>query len=65
MPARGKGANPDYMQISGYVPRELGLKFKIACTAKEITHSDALEQMINDWLQGDDSTNSPGKGKKT
>ena len=54
MPARGKGANPDYMQISGYVPRELGLDFKVVCTAKQITHSEALEEMIKKWLQEND-----------
>jgi len=50
MPGRGKAANPDYMQISGYVPKELGLDFKIACTAEQITHSEALEEMIKQWL---------------
>ncbi|MBD2414791.1 hypothetical protein FACHB389_28930 [Nostoc calcicola FACHB-389] len=65
MPSRGKGANPNYMQISGYVPRELGLKFKISCTAKEITHSEALEQMINNWLEENEQPPTLAKKEKS
>jgi hypothetical protein len=49
--AGGKKDDPNYSQVSGHVPKELALKFKVACTTKEITISEGLEKAISDWLE--------------
>jgi hypothetical protein len=49
--AGGKKDDPNYSQVSGHVPKELALKFRIACTAKEITISDGLERALQIWLE--------------
>ena len=49
--AGGKREDPDYAQVSGYVPKKLALKFKAACTMRETTQSDALEKAIEVWLK--------------
>ncbi len=48
--AGGKRDDPNYAQVSGYVPKKLALEFKIACTADEISQSEALEQAMTLWL---------------
>ena len=48
--AGGKRENPDYLQISGYVPKGMGLQFKAACTLQELSQSEALEQAVRAWL---------------
>ena len=57
--AGGKRDNPDYLQISGYVPKSLGLQFKAACTLQELSQSDALEMALEAWLK----ENAPGMAK--
>jgi hypothetical protein len=47
----GKRLDPKYLQISGYIPKEIGLMFKAECTLKEIAISTALENMIREWLE--------------
>ena len=49
--AGGKRDDPDYAQVSGYIPKKLALKFKAACTMRETTQSDALEKAVEAWLQ--------------
>ena len=49
--AGGKREDPDYSQVSGYIPKKLALKFKAACTMRETTQSDALEKAIKSWLE--------------
>lgn len=49
--AGGKREDPDYAQVSGYVPKKLALKFKAACTMRETTQSEALERAIEAWLK--------------
>ena len=49
--AGGKREDPDYAQVSGYIPKKLALKFKAACTMQETTQSDALEKAIKAWLR--------------
>ncbi len=49
--AGGKREDPDYAQVSGYVPKKLALKFKAACTMRETTQSEALEKAIEAWLK--------------
>lgn len=46
-----KRKDPNYSQVSGYVPKELALKFRVACTAKEISQSDALAKALILWLE--------------
>ena len=45
-----KRHDPDYAQISGYIPKELALKFKSVCVAQDISISEVLERIIQDWL---------------
>lgn len=46
-----KRQDPGYQQVSGYVPKDLALKFKSICVAMEINISEAMEQMIQEWLE--------------
>jgi hypothetical protein len=48
--AGGKRDDPNYLQVGGYVPRELGLQFKANCTLREMSQSEALEEAIQLWL---------------
>lgn len=54
--AGGKRDDPNYSQVSGFVPKELALQFKATCTLQEITQSDAIEEAIKDWLTKVQST---------
>lgn len=47
----GKRENPNYIQISGHVPRDLGLQFKTVCAASELTLSEALEDALQKWIE--------------
>jgi hypothetical protein len=58
---RGKRGSKDYVQISGYVPKALGLDFKADCIKSEVAISDALEQMIAAWKPG--ATEKPAADK--
>lgn len=46
----GKRDDPNYMQVSGFVPKELALQFKANAMLQELTLSDALEQAIRAWM---------------
>ncbi|MGI0488809.1 hypothetical protein ACN4EK_25645 [Pantanalinema rosaneae CENA516] len=46
----GKRKDPGYMQVSGYVPKELALRFKASCLIEEVEISEALEEMMRWWL---------------
>ncbi|MCA1994147.1 MAG: hypothetical protein LDL41_19185 [Coleofasciculus sp. S288] len=60
-----KRDDPNYSQVSGYIPKELALRFRIACTAKEISQSEALEKAIGQWLEDEDPLPAKmGKGEK-
>lgn len=56
--AASKRNDPSYLQISGYVPKELALRFKATCTIQEIEISEALEEMMRSWLAERKSINS-------
>ncbi|MCU0552115.1 MAG: hypothetical protein MUC48_22495 [Leptolyngbya sp. Prado105] len=43
--------DPNFAQVSGYIPKEMALQFKIACTAKEISMTEGLEQAVSLWLE--------------
>lgn len=45
-----KRRSADYKQVSGYVPVELAREFKSICAREGVSQSDALEQMLCEWL---------------
>lgn len=53
-----KRSDPNYSQVSGYVPKELALRFRVACTAKEKSQSEALEKALILWLEQNEQTQS-------
>ncbi len=48
---RGKRGDPGYKLISGYVPKDLAIRFKTICAATETDQSQAMEEMIANWIQ--------------
>ncbi len=50
MSSTGKRRSEDYQQVSGYVRKNLAVKFKTYCKAKELEISEVLEEMIEKWL---------------
>lgn len=48
--AANKRTDPGYLQVSGYIPKELALKFKAECTLKEISQAEALAEALQLWL---------------
>ncbi len=40
----------DHKQVSGYVPVELAREFKSICAREGVSQSDALEEMIREWI---------------
>ena len=46
-----KRKDPDYEQVSGYVHKDIALKFRIFCMTERLTQSDALEQALNFWIE--------------
>lgn len=53
-----KRSDPNYSQVSGYVPKELALRFRVACTAKEKSQSEVLEKALILWLEQNEQTPS-------
>ncbi len=49
--AASRRADPDFSQVSGYVKKDLALKFKAECTMREISLSEALEEALDLWLK--------------
>jgi hypothetical protein len=49
--AASRRADPNYVQISGHVPKALALEFKLAFTRAEINQSEAMEAAIALWVQ--------------
>ena len=55
-----KRKDPDYEQVSGYVHKDIALKFRIFCMTERLTQSDALEQALSFWIESKNSeTNQP------
>jgi hypothetical protein len=50
-----KRDDPNYSQVSGYVPKDLARRFRIACTSQEISQSEALEEALEKWLEEEKS----------
>lgn len=49
--AGGKREDPNYQQISGFIPKDLALKFKSQATLREKTLSVAIEEAVKKWLE--------------
>ncbi|GAB1541588.1 hypothetical protein NUACC21_42590 [Scytonema sp. NUACC21] len=45
-----KRRSADYKQVSGYVSVELAREFKSICAREGVSQSDALEEMLCEWL---------------
>jgi hypothetical protein len=55
LPAKGerkpaKHSNPDYVQMTVYVPRSLRNSVKARLAAQEMEFSGLVEGMLSDWL---------------
>ncbi len=58
----------DYKQVSGYVPVDLAREFKSICARQGASQSDALEEMIREWIAkrtGSQSSNPKPKPPET
>jgi hypothetical protein len=53
--------DPNYAQVSGYINKDLAMQFKIACTATEVSQTDALEEAVALWLEKQKKTGSKPK----
>ncbi|MDK3159880.1 hypothetical protein QPK87_25440 [Kamptonema cortianum] len=42
--------DPNYGQLSGYIPKELVDEFKIECIRRDIQKGDALAEAVRLWL---------------
>jgi len=49
--AASKRKDPEYQQVSGYVPKHLALKFKGFCTMEELEISEVLTELIAGWVK--------------
>ena len=45
-----KHSNPEYVQMTLYVPRELRNKVKARLAEREMEFSGLVERMLSDWL---------------
>ena len=50
-----KRSDPDYEQVSGYVHKDIALKFRIFCMTERLTQSYALEQALSFWIESQNS----------
>lgn len=46
---------PHMAELTSYVEKELKLRFKLACTAKEKTMSEVITKLIEEWLEENDA----------
>lgn len=49
--AASRRSDPGYIQVSGYITKEIALKFKAQCTMLETNQADALEEALKLWLE--------------
>jgi hypothetical protein len=56
-----KRDDPNYAQVSGYIQKDKALKFKVNCTALQITQSEALDEAISLWLEKQEAANTSKK----
>lgn len=55
--------SPDMAEINGYIPKELKRKFKIACAAVDRSMSDVLIELMEGWIDEQDTQNSSPSSK--
>ena len=48
--AGGRSLDPNYKQVSGHIPKDKLLKFKVEIAQQETTLSEALEQAVDLWI---------------
>ncbi|MFB2979531.1 plasmid partition protein ParG [Microseira sp. BLCC-F43] len=58
---------PNMTELSSYVDKDLKLRFKLACTAKQKTMSEVITDLIEEWLEQNEApppgkTSNQGKG---
>jgi hypothetical protein len=46
-----KRHSKDFVQISGYVPKELAIEFKVKCARLDISRSEAVTESIKLWIE--------------
>ncbi len=49
----------DYKQVSGYVPVDIAREFKSICAREGVSQSDALEEIIREWIAKKTGSSSP------
>jgi hypothetical protein len=55
---------PNMAELSTYIDKDLKLKFKLACTARERSMSEIVTELIEGWLEENASpTSGTSKGK--
>lgn len=59
-----KRHDPNYIQLSGDVQKELGLQFKAACTLKQLSIGLGLEEAIEMWLKAQQAPSAAKNSKK-
>lgn len=59
-----KRHDPNYIQLSGDVQKELGLQFKAACTLKQLSIGLGLEEAIEMWLKAQQAPSAHKNSKK-
>ena len=59
----GRNCNPYYAELSSYIDKDLKLRFKLACTAKQKTMSEVITDLIEEWLEENENP-SPAKKEK-
>jgi hypothetical protein len=51
---------PNMTELSTYIDKDLKLKFKLACTARERSMSDIVTELIEGWLEENDKPSASG-----
>lgn len=62
-PVVTKRDDPNFAQVSGYIPKDKALEFKVACTRRQVSQSEALEEAVDKWLEAQKESSSTSKGK--
>ncbi len=68
-PVVTKRDDPNFAQVSGYIAKDKALEFKVACTRRQISQSEALEEAVDKWLASQNEppasdASSSGKGRQ-
>lgn len=55
---------PNMSELSTYIDKDLKLKFKLACTARERSMSEIVTELIEGWLEENEPPISSTTGSK-